>query len=134
MSIEYFLTQLNKIYGKEPFWIPTLFLILILSGIFCFRQLLKEVLQHYPKYYKHYLIISFLGFVILLYNYFIWKNIFVCFSGFFIMILSLSSIFLRYSIILSIHLQNSWETQTRGSHPHVGLEPCFRIFEIMPLN
>lgn len=99
MSIEYFINEFKEIYGKEPFWIPTLFLILILSGIFCFRQLLKEVLQRYPKYYKHYLIISFLGFGILLYNYYIWKNILIYLSGLFIMILSLSSILLRYSLM-----------------------------------
>lgn len=102
MSIEYFINEFKEIYGKEPFWIPTLFLILFLSGIFCFRQLLQNVLKLYPKYCKNSLIISFIGIVFTLYNWFIWNHLWVFITSGCIMLLPLLSIPVRY-----LHMQRS---------------------------
>jgi len=102
MSIEFFINEFKEIYGKEPFWIPTLFLILILSGVFYFRHILWEVLNSYPKYYLKTLSVSFFGIVLVLYNLFIWKHLTIFIIGGCFAVLSLLTIHVRY-----LHMQRN---------------------------
>lgn len=100
MSIDWFLAQLEENYGKESFWLPTIIILLILSGVFYFRHILWKVLKSYPKYYLGTLFISFFGTAIVFYNLFIWKHLTIYIIGGCLAVLSLLTIPVRY-----LHMQ-----------------------------
>ena len=96
MSIDWFLAQLEENYGKESFWLPTIIILLILSGVFYFRHILWKVLKSYPKYFLGTLFISFIGTVILFYNFHIWKHLIIYVIGGCLTVLSLLTILAIY--------------------------------------
>lgn len=89
MSVDWVLTQLVEEFGKSPYWWPTIILFGIISLITVFHKSIHKFFKNHPKCYKNSYIISFFGLVLLLYNIFIWKQVWVYIIGLWIVLLPL---------------------------------------------
>jgi len=89
MPSEWIWMQLKDNYSATQFWTPSIVLFLIVIILYKERLAFKNLFRTYPSYYRQFIIISSFGFIILLYNWFVWGNLLFYITGGFWVLISL---------------------------------------------